>query len=95
MEVPSHFAIAEQMIAYYNAQDADAYVALMTEDACEASYRASEILPGTGRGTIRRMGEGHPRHGAPLVGRDMGRVPLHQRGWSPSPIRGGFGATYG
>ena len=29
-------AIAEQMIAHYNAQDADAYVSLMTDDACKA-----------------------------------------------------------
>ena len=35
----THLAVAEQMIAHYNAQDADAYVALMTDDACEASYR--------------------------------------------------------
>ena len=34
-------AIATQMIAHYNAQDADAYVALMTEGACEASYRGA------------------------------------------------------
>ena len=29
-------AIAHEMIAHYNAQDADAYVALMTDGACEA-----------------------------------------------------------
>ena len=34
-------AIATQMIAHYNAQDADAYVALMSDDACEASYRGA------------------------------------------------------
>lgn len=39
----SRLAIAEQMIAHYNAQDADAYVSLMTEDACEAGYRG-EVL---------------------------------------------------
>ena len=32
---------ATAMIAHYNAQDADAYVALMTGDACEASYRGT------------------------------------------------------
>ena len=37
----SHLAIAEQMIAHSGAQDADAYVALMSEDACEASYRGA------------------------------------------------------
>ncbi len=49
----------------------------------------AQILPGTGRGTIRRMVEGHPRHNATSTGRDMGRVPLHQLRWSPSPFRGG------
>jgi hypothetical protein len=39
-------AIAEQMIAHYNAQDADAYVALMSEDACEASYRGAVVREG-------------------------------------------------
>ena len=37
----SRLAVAEQMIAHYNAQDADAYVALMTDDACEAGYRGA------------------------------------------------------
>ena len=39
-------AIAEQMIAHYNAQDADAYVTLMTEDACEAGYRGAVLREG-------------------------------------------------
>ena len=39
----SNLATAEQMIAHYNAQDADAYVALMTEDACEANYRGAVL----------------------------------------------------
>jgi hypothetical protein len=42
----NHLAIAEQMIAHYNAQDADAYVALMTDDACEASYRGAVLREG-------------------------------------------------
>ena len=42
----SNLAIAEQMIAHYNAQDADAYVALMTEHACEASYRGAVLREG-------------------------------------------------
>jgi hypothetical protein len=42
----SRLAIAEEMIAHYNAQDADAYVALMTEDACEASYRGAVVREG-------------------------------------------------
>ena len=46
----SNLAIAEQMIAHYNAQDADAYVALMTDDACEASYRGAVLREGTRSG---------------------------------------------
>lgn len=42
----NHIAIAEEMIAHYNAQDADAYVALMTEDAAEASYRGAVLRDG-------------------------------------------------
>lgn len=38
--------IARQMIAHYNAQDADAYVALMTDDACEAGYRGVVLREG-------------------------------------------------
>lgn len=39
-------AIAVEMIDRYNAQDADAYVALMTEDACEAGYRGAVLREG-------------------------------------------------
>lgn len=39
-------AVAEAMIAHYNAQDADAYVALMTDDACEAGYRGAVLREG-------------------------------------------------
>jgi uncharacterized protein (TIGR02246 family) len=39
-------AHAERMIALYNAQDADGYVALMTEDACEATYRGAVLRDG-------------------------------------------------
>ena len=42
----SNLAIAEQMIAHYNAQDADAYVSLMTDDACEANYRGAVLREG-------------------------------------------------
>ncbi len=43
------------------------------------------ILPGTGRGTIRRMVEGHPRNIVTPAGLELGHVPLHQLRWSPSP----------
>jgi uncharacterized protein (TIGR02246 family) len=39
-------ATAREMIARYNAQDADGYVALMTEDACEATYRGAVLREG-------------------------------------------------
>lgn len=39
-------AIARELIARYNAQDADGYVALMTEDACEAGYRGAVVRDG-------------------------------------------------
>ena len=42
----NHLAIAEQMIVHYNAQDADAYVALMTDDAAEAGYRGVVLRGG-------------------------------------------------
>ncbi|MFL6734328.1 MAG: nuclear transport factor 2 family protein [Sphingomicrobium sp.] len=38
--------ITHRMIECYNAQDADGYVALMTEDASEAGYRAAVLRDG-------------------------------------------------
>lgn len=42
----SNLATVEQMIAHYNAQNADAYVDLMTDDAAEASYRGAVLRGG-------------------------------------------------
>lgn len=39
-------SVAQQMIAHYNAQDADAYVELMTDDAAEAGYRGAVMRDG-------------------------------------------------
>ena len=39
-------ATAHAMIERYNAQDADGYVALMTEGACEATYRGAVLREG-------------------------------------------------
>jgi hypothetical protein len=39
-------AIAEAMIEAYNRQDVDAYVAFMTENASEATYRGAVIRDG-------------------------------------------------
>lgn len=44
--VDRNLATAQQMIVHYNAQDADAYVSLMTEDACEAGYRGAVVRDG-------------------------------------------------
>ena len=44
--VSTRIATAREMIARYNAQDADAYVALMTDDACEAGYRGAVLREG-------------------------------------------------
>ena len=44
--MPCRLQTAVEMIAHYNAQDADAYVALMTDDACEASYRGAALREG-------------------------------------------------
>jgi len=37
---------AHRMIALYNAQDADGYVELMTDGACEATYRGAVLRDG-------------------------------------------------
>lgn len=42
----SNLATAEQMIAYYNAQDLDGYLSLMTDHAAEASYRGAVLRDG-------------------------------------------------
>jgi hypothetical protein len=37
---------AHRMIALYNAQDADGYIELMTDTACEATYRGAVLRDG-------------------------------------------------
>lgn len=39
-------AIAEAMIAAYNAQDVDTYVSFMTDEASEANYRGAVVREG-------------------------------------------------
>ncbi|MDB5711333.1 MAG: hypothetical protein JWL96_3403 [Sphingomonas bacterium] len=48
MTGPSNLRIdtAHRMIALYNAQDADGYVELMTDSACEATYRGAVLRDG-------------------------------------------------
>lgn len=79
----SKLVIAEQMIAHYNAQDADAYVALMTEDACEASYRGAVVREGkegTRKG-LKAMFAEFPENRADIIkGYQLGDyVVLHER----------------
>ena len=75
-------ATAQEMIAHYNAQDADAYVALMTEDACEASYRGAVLREGREgvRSGLKAMFAEFPQNRAEIVkGYELGEyVVLHE-----------------
>ncbi|WP_119084590.1 nuclear transport factor 2 family protein [Altererythrobacter sp. B11] len=71
------------MIAHYNAQDADAYVALMTEDACEAGYRGAVVREGR-EGTregLKKMFAEFPQNRAEILkGYELGDYAvLHER----------------
>ena len=46
LSADARIAITHAMIERYNAQDADAYVELMTDDACEATYRGAVLREG-------------------------------------------------
>ena len=75
--------IATQMIAHYNAQDADAYVALMTDDACEANYRGAVVREGR-EGTrvgLKAMFAEFPENRAEIIkGYQLGEYAvLHER----------------
>ncbi|MFM9937561.1 MAG: nuclear transport factor 2 family protein [Novosphingobium sp.] len=65
----NRLAIAEQMIAHYNAQDADAYVSLMTDDACEAGYRGTVVREGKEgtRSGLKKMFAEYPENRAEIV----------------------------
>ena len=79
----NHLAIATQMIAHYNAQDADAYVALMTGDACEASYRGAVVREGREgtRAGLKAMFAEYPENRAEIIkGYQLGEYAvLHER----------------
>ena len=79
----NYLAIAEQMIAHYNAQDADAYVALMTGDACEASYRGAVLREGKEgvRAGLKAMFAEYPENRADILqGYTLGDYAvLHER----------------
>jgi len=46
LSADQRIAITHKMIEVYNAQDADAYVTYMTDDACEAGYRGAVLRDG-------------------------------------------------
>ena len=78
-----HLAVAEAMIAHYNAQDADSYVALMTDDACEAGYRGAVLRDGKEgvRSGLKAMFAEFPENRADiLAGHVLGdKVVLHEK----------------
>jgi hypothetical protein len=81
----SRLAVAEEMIAHYNAQDADAYVALMTEGACEAGYRGAVVREGR-EGTregLKKMFVEFPENRAEIIDRKAlgDYVVFHERVW--------------
>ena len=81
----SPLAIAEQMIAHYNAQDADAYVVLMTDDAAEAGYRGAVLRDGKEgvRSGLKAMFAEFPENRAEIVtGYQLGEFAvLHEKVW--------------
>jgi hypothetical protein len=81
-------AIAEQMIAHYNAQDADAYVALMTEHACEAGYRGAVLREGKAgtRDGLNKLFAEFPENRAEIIkGYELGSFAvLHEKVWRSS-----------
>lgn len=46
LSAEQRIAIAEAMIAAYNAQNVDTYVSYMTDGACEANYRGAVVREG-------------------------------------------------
>jgi uncharacterized protein (TIGR02246 family) len=81
----NRLAIATQMIAHYNAQDADAYVSLMTDDACEASYRGAVVREGKEgtRAGLKAMFAEFPENRAEIItAYALGDyVALHEKVW--------------
>jgi len=71
------------MIAHYNVQDADAYVALMTDDACEAGYRGAVVREGREgvRSGLNAMFAQFPQNRADIIGEwELGEtVVLHEK----------------
>lgn len=81
----SKLATAQAMIAHYNAQDADAYVALMTDDAAEAGYRGAVLRDGREgvRAGLKAMFAQYPENRAEILSHHaLGDfVVMHERVW--------------
>lgn len=79
----SNLDTAVAMIAHYNRQDADAYVALMTEDAAEAGYRGAVLRDGREgvRAGLKAMFAQYPENRAEVLARFLigETVVLHER----------------
>lgn len=79
----TRLATAHAMIAAYNAQDADAYVSYMTDDACEAAYRGAVVRDGkegTRAGLAAMFAEFPENRAEILSGYELGEyVVLHER----------------
>ncbi len=79
----ANLTTATQMIAHYNAHDADAYVSLMTDDACEASYRGAVVREGREgtRAGLKAMFAQFPENRAEIIkGYALGEYAvLHER----------------
>ena len=63
-------AIAYEMTEHYNRQDVDAYVARMTDDACEALYRGAVLREGREgvRAGLKTIFEQYPQNRAEILG---------------------------
>ncbi|HSG35711.1 MAG TPA: tRNA pseudouridine(55) synthase TruB, partial [Sphingomonadaceae bacterium] len=92
--VLEHFTgTIEQVPPVYSAPKVDgkrAYDRARAGEAVELKPRrvtvhSLEILPGTGRGTMRSMGEGHAPNGANPQCHDHSTVPLHHPAGGPPP----------
>jgi len=70
LSADERIAITHKMIEVYNAQDADAYVAFMTDDACEAGYRGAVIREGKEgtRAGLKAMFAQYPQNRADIIG---------------------------
>ena len=83
MTITNRTTIAHEMIAHYNAQDADAYVDLMTDTACEATYRGDVLREGKEgvRSGLKAMFAQFPQNRAEiLTSYELGEtVLLHER----------------